>query len=287
MPSDASGWREATGPEHDELLQAIDAVNVGWVPQLSVSTVDSIVGVGVVRRGVLEAYPELGGFVRVLRWELSGWVVVAIGEGSDRRDRITTIMTFTCAPREIPARIGEDLRWYDRGNLCRGTSRRRVYAPRGNRFVVRPRRLSQGVHGTYQKLRWRHWGTRRAIARGELRYADAHDAFTVPVRITLSRRADSAARGGPTSNVDAVRPQCRCPAIWSARWRAELDLPARPARSRRIGASCEAQLRKQGPSGGAAQTPIDRTRRALNAFHRSCQGLVTDDEPLLPIAFTR
>ena len=191
MPSDASGWREATGPERDELLQAINASMSAECYEFSVSTVDSAWASVWYDVECLEAHPELGGFVRVLRWELSGWVVVAIGrdliDATDYNDN-----DIHLCPSKIPARIGEDLRWYDR-ELCRGTSRR-VYAPRGNRFVVRPRRLSQGAHGTYQKLRWRHWGTRRALARGELRYADAHDAFTVPVRITLSRRAQCGTR---------------------------------------------------------------------------------------------
>ena len=191
MPRDARGWREATGPERDELLKAINASMSAECYWFSVSTVDPAWASVWYDGECIEAYPELGGFVRVLRWGPSGWVVVATGrdliDATDYNDN-----DIHLCPSKIPARIGEDLRWHA-WELCRGTSRL-VYTVRGNRFVVRPRRLSQGAHGTYQKLRWRHWGTRRAVARGELRYADAHDAFTAPVRITLSRRGQCGTR---------------------------------------------------------------------------------------------
>ena len=196
IPSDARGSREATEQERAELLKAINASMSAECYEFSVSTVDPAAAWATVSYDLecIEAHEYLWGFVRVLRRGPSGWVVVATGrdliDATDYNDN-----DITLCPSKIPGRIGEDLRGYGGldGELCLGTSRR-VYAVRGNWFVVRPRRLSQGAHGAYEKLRWRHWGTRRAVARGELRYADAQDAFTAPVRITLSRRGQCGTR---------------------------------------------------------------------------------------------
>ena len=196
MPSDARGSREATEQERAELLKAINASMSAECYLISVSTVDPAATWASVSYDIecIEAQEYLWGFVRVLRRGPSGWVVVATGRDLiDATDYIGNDVTL--CPSKIPGRIGEDLRGSGTidGELCLGRSRR-VYAVRGNWFVVRPRRLSQGAHGTYEKLRWRHWGTRRAVARGELRYADAQDAFTAPVRITLSRRGQCGTR---------------------------------------------------------------------------------------------
>ena len=186
MPSGAHGWREATEQERAELLEALNDSSSAECYEFSVSTVNPAWASAWFSADCVEAWPERSGFVRALRREPSGWVVVATGRDLIYTQDYSGDDIHLC-PSTIPARIGEDLRDSGGWPLCRGTSRR-VYTVRGDRFVVRPRRLSQGAHGTYEKLRWRHWGTRRAVASGQLRYADAHDAFTVPVRITLSRR---------------------------------------------------------------------------------------------------
>ena len=186
MPGDAHGWREATGPERDELFKALNGSFSAECYEFSVSTVDPVWASAWFSEDCAEHYPESSGFKRVLRRGPSGWAVVATGRDLIYSTDYRGNDIYLC-PSKIPARIGEDLRSLGGWQVCRGTSRR-VYTVRGDWFVVRPRRLSQGAHGSYEKLRWRHWGTRRAVARGQLRYADADDAFTVPVRITLSRR---------------------------------------------------------------------------------------------------
>src|SRR4051812_7609858 len=66
-------------------------------------------------------------------------------------------------------------------------SSRRVYAISGVRLVYKPHTMAHGAHGEFEHLRWKHWSSATAGARGRLDYADAYEHFTAPVRVTLSR----------------------------------------------------------------------------------------------------
>lgn len=80
----------------------------------------------------------------------------------------------------VPERIGVDL------DVCRALSKR-VYIPRFDRLVYKPRLIVYGAHAGLRNLRWRAWGRKTAMARGVMDYSDRTLSFRAPIHVKVSR----------------------------------------------------------------------------------------------------
>ncbi len=80
----------------------------------------------------------------------------------------------------VPAAVALDL------GVCRPLSER-VYIPRGDDVVYKPRLMIYGAHAGLRNLRWSGWGRAVATSRGTLDYADRTLSFRAPIRVRVSR----------------------------------------------------------------------------------------------------
>ena len=80
----------------------------------------------------------------------------------------------------FPSAVGVDL------GICRALSKR-VYIPRFDRVVYKPRLIVYGAHAGLRNLRWRRWGRSVATARGVMDYADRTTSFRAPIHVRVSR----------------------------------------------------------------------------------------------------
>ena len=80
----------------------------------------------------------------------------------------------------VPAAVALDLA------LCRALSKR-VYIPRGDHVVYKPRLIIYGAHAGLLNLRWQGWGRGVATARGVMDYSDRTLTFRAPIRVRVSQ----------------------------------------------------------------------------------------------------
>jgi len=169
----ASAKRPATQPE----LQAVAAVfeDTPRCAMVTISTVDASYARWQHRRpypeGCVDDFPGFG----IARLQGDGtWRPVFFGD-----------VMVHCSVAKLPVGAGMDL----------GACTDRIYARNtvGDDLATayKPRRIIQGAHGVFQRLRWSWWSSKSAMARGQFDYSDAYVQFRVPVTIKLSRPVEN------------------------------------------------------------------------------------------------
>jgi len=166
LPASAIASRAPTPPE------AIAIAKPAGFPAQCLSIQVATVASGWALATLTNVEPcPMGNGIEILRLTAAGWVLRY--EGASDPGPCSWIP-------EVPAAVGIDL------GACLALSKR-VYIPRGDHVVYKPKLLAYGAHAGLIKLHWRRWGHSVAKARGIMDYSDRSLSFRAPIRARVSR----------------------------------------------------------------------------------------------------